>query len=121
MLARFFFLFPPSPLYRNDAAAGAAGADVRPPQPAAQGASTAAAGGLNAEQQAALQVLLVAALTTKVVGPAGSGKTRLAEALLAALPACPAANEAPMLGKPHRQLRMNPKAITAEQMYPYAG
>ena len=34
---------------------------------------------LNAEQQMALQSLLVAAMTTKVVGPAGTGKTRVAE------------------------------------------
>ena len=53
-----------------------------------------------------------------VLGPAGSGKTKLAETLLAALSACPEQSAAgPMLGKPHRQVRMNPKAITAKQMF----
>ena len=55
-----------------------------------------------------------------VLGPAGSGKTKLAETLLAALSACPEQPAAgPMLGKPHRQVRMNPKAITSKQMYGY--
>eukprot|EP00966_Prymnesium_polylepis_P204943 4748037-Prymnesium_polylepis.1 len=37
---------------------------------------------LNEEQRAALKLLLVVALTTKVVGPAGTGKTRVAEAFV---------------------------------------
>jgi len=40
---------------------------------------------LNTEQQAALNMLLVAAQTTKVVGPAGTGKTRVAEAFFEAV------------------------------------
>jgi len=44
---------------------------------AASGGGTAAQ--LNAEQLMAIQSLLVAAATTKVVGPAGTGKTLVAE------------------------------------------
>ena len=40
---------------------------------------------LDTEQQAALNMLLVAAQTTKVVGPAGTGKTRVAEAFFEAV------------------------------------
>jgi len=40
---------------------------------------------LNTEQQAVLNMLLVAAQTTKVVGPAGTGKTRVAEAFFEAV------------------------------------
>ena len=54
-----------------------------------------------------------------VVGPSGVGKSKIVEILHAALAACPAGDpDLPvMVGQPHRELRMNPKAITAPQMF----
>lgn len=50
-----------------------------------------------------------------LVGPAGSGKSRLVEvlhdSLSSALPA-----ESALLSHPHREIRMNPKAITTPQV-----
>ena len=54
------------------------------------------------------------------VGPSGTGKTKIVETLHKALASVQlAADEivAPMLGQPHREVRMNPKAITSPQMF----
>ncbi|KAG8468097.1 hypothetical protein KFE25_007149 [Diacronema lutheri] len=52
------------------------------------------------------------------VGPSGVGKTRIVETLHKALMLVKAdQNLPPMVGQPHRELRMNPKAITAPQMF----
>ena len=51
------------------------------------------------------------------VGPSGVGKTRLVEVLHKALEASEATLALPpAVGQPHRELRMNPKSITAPQM-----
>jgi dynein heavy chain len=53
-----------------------------------------------------------------LVGPAGVGKTRILEVLMATLTACTAAPGLPALvGENHREQRINPKAITAPQMF----
>ena len=64
----------------QDAAAGAGLQDA----PAGTGVASGNVTGkqLNAEQKAALHLLLVMALTTKVVGPAGTGKTLVAEEIM---------------------------------------
>jgi len=52
------------------------------------------------------------------VGPSGVGKTRIVETLHKALQSVKADQSLPpMVGQPHRELRMNPKAITAPQMF----
>ena len=52
------------------------------------------------------------------VGPSGVGKTRLTETLHRALSSCaPSLDLPPMVGQPHRESRMNPKAITSPQMF----
>ena len=53
-----------------------------------------------------------------IVGPSGVGKSKIVEILHAALAACDPDPDLPvMVGQPHRELRMNPKAITAPQMF----
>ena len=53
-----------------------------------------------------------------LVGPAGVGKTRILEVMMAALTACTASPELPApVGENHREQRMNPKAILAPQMF----
>ena len=54
-----------------------------------------------------------------IVGPSGVGKSKIVEILHAALAACPTGDpDLPvMVGQAHRELRMNPKAITAPQMF----
>ncbi|KAJ1633354.1 dynein heavy chain and region D6 of dynein motor-domain-containing protein [Pavlovales sp. CCMP2436] len=52
------------------------------------------------------------------VGPSGVGKSRIVETLHKSLMLVKAdQNLPPMVGQPHRELRMNPKAITAPQMF----
>jgi dynein heavy chain len=53
-----------------------------------------------------------------LVGPSGVGKSSIVSALHAALQAAPASEDGPaMVGAEHREVRMNPKAITAPQMF----
>jgi hypothetical protein len=51
-----------------------------------------------------------------LVGPPGVGKSKVVEVLQDAVSAAPASeNQPPLIGQPHRETRMNPKAITAPQ------
>ena len=53
-----------------------------------------------------------------LVGPPGVGKSKIVEVLHDAVSAAPAGeNQPPLLAQPHRETRMNPKAITAPQMF----
>lgn len=53
-----------------------------------------------------------------LVGPSGVGKSRIVEALHRALESAQSSeSEPPMVGQSHREARMNPKAITAPQMF----
>ena len=53
-----------------------------------------------------------------LVGPSGVGKTRILEVLMAALSACKLDGELPVqVGQCHKEMRLNPKAITAPQMF----
>ena len=55
---------------------------------------------------------------TMLVGPSGTGKTRVVECLLKTLMACEILEtEPPMVGQPHKEMKMNPKAIYAPQMF----
>ena len=54
------------------------------------------------------------------VGPSGTGKTKIVETLQRALSQVTVAPDEicpPMLGQPHKEVRMNPKAITSPQMF----
>ena len=53
-----------------------------------------------------------------LVGPSGTGKSRIVEVLHKTLEACAISDtEPPMVGQSHKEMRMNPKAITAPQMF----
>jgi len=53
-----------------------------------------------------------------LVGPSGTGKTRVVECLLKTLMACEILEtEPPMVGQPHKEMKMNPKVIYAPQMF----
>merc|ERR1712138_18848 len=53
-----------------------------------------------------------------LVGPSGVGKSRIVETLHKTLEGCTADPlMPPMVGQSHRELKMNPKAITAPQMF----
>ena len=53
-----------------------------------------------------------------LVGPSGVGKTRILEVLMGALTACKADPDLPpLVGEVHKEQRLNPKAITAPQMF----
>jgi len=53
-----------------------------------------------------------------LVGPSGVGKSKIVEVLHKSLEACEASPLLPpMLGQLHREVRMNPKAITSPQMF----
>ena len=53
-----------------------------------------------------------------LVGPPGVGKSKIVEVLHSVLSAAtPSAESPPLVGQPHRETRMNPKAITAPQMF----
>jgi dynein heavy chain len=53
-----------------------------------------------------------------LVGPSGTGKSRIVETLHRTLEGCTASDaEPPMVGQTHKEVRMNPKAITAPQMF----
>ena len=52
------------------------------------------------------------------VGPSGTGKSKIVETLCRALEGCKASPLLPpMVGQPHRETRLNPKSITAPQMF----
>ena len=53
-----------------------------------------------------------------LVGPSGTGKSKIVETLHKTLEACtPSDSEPPMVGETHKEVRMNPKAILAPQMF----
>ena len=53
-----------------------------------------------------------------LVGPSGTGKSRIVEVLHRTLEGCTASDlEPPMVGASHKEMRMNPKAILAPQMF----
>ena len=53
-----------------------------------------------------------------LVGPSGVGKTRILEVLMNTLSACTNTPEVPIfVGQSHKEMRLNPKAITAPQMF----
>ena len=55
-----------------------------------------------------------------LVGPSGTGKSRIVEVLTKTLEACTASDDLPpCVGQPTREVRMNPKAILAPQMFGY--
>ena len=53
-----------------------------------------------------------------LVGPSGTGKSKIVETLHKTLEACTETDaEPPMVGQSHKEVRMNPKAILAPQMF----
>ena len=52
------------------------------------------------------------------VGPSGVGKSKIVEALQRALEGCkPGPLVPPMVGQPHREIRLNPESIAAPQTF----